>query len=544
MKIRDKLIVTTLGFSLIITAMFFITWHTTSLQKDDGLVINLAGRQRMLLQKMVKELLFYSTDKNSGSVAADKVNNTIKVFEMTLSALKDSGKAPLSIELNNAEYRVCPKAKGTAYIHMERVAEKWTVFSDKIISAMNKKTLSGDDMSWIQEHDGELLAELDETVKIMQKQSEDRVKYLLIKQIAGIIIGLFFMIYSIITVLSVVKKLDKTRSFAMQLGKGDLTAISGIEGQDELGLVGKDLDDMTGNLKSMFSGINENAGKVDNSSEILAGISKKMGKIIDDVFQKSNSVAAAAEEMSSNMGSVAAAMEETSTNVTMVAASAEEMTTTINEIAANADKARSVTKKAVSEAHMASDRVVELGKAAQEISKFTEVISEISEQTNLLALNATIEAARAGEAGKGFAVVANEVKSLARQTGESTKEIKEKVGGIQTATDAAIVNIKQIVDIVNNVNHIVVAIATAVEEQSATTKEIAMNVVHASQGVSEVNVNVSQISSVSQEIAKDITDVNKAVYEISQNGAMVNKNAEDLYCLSEELKKMIGKFRL
>jgi len=117
---------------------------------------------------------------------------------------------------------------------------------------------------------------------------------------------------------------------------------------------------------------------------------------------------------------------------------AEEMSATVTEIAGNTSKARQVTEEAVAKTGSASQRMDELGVAAQQISKVTETITEISEQTNLLALNATIEAARAGDTGKGFAVVPNEIKELTKQTAEATLEIRERIGAIQSSTEMTV----------------------------------------------------------------------------------------------------------
>ena len=104
------------------------------------------------------------------------------------------------------------------------------------------------------------------------------------------------------------------------------------------------------------------------------------------------------------------------------------------------------------------------------------VITEIAGQNNLLALNATIEAARAGEAGKGFAVVANEVKQLANQTAKATSDISEKIKIIQADAKNAVEAMDEITDVINEVNDISGTIASAVEEQSATTNEMSRNV--------------------------------------------------------------------
>ena len=185
----------------------------------------------------------------------------------------------------------------------------------------------------------------------------------------------------------------------------------------------------------------------------------------------------------------------------------------------------------------------ELGKAADQINKVTETITEISEQTNLLALNATIEAARAGEAGKGFAVVANEIKELAKQTAAATVDIKTKIPGVQEATGVTVKEINEIGEVITDVDKIVATIAAAVEEQTATTKEIAQNVHQASQGIAEVNENVAQSSTVSAEIASDIATVNSSANEMSQASGQVKVSAEELSGIADRLKEMMAKFK-
>ena len=141
-----------------------------------------------------------------------------------------------------------------------------------------------------------------------------------------------------------------------------------------------------------------------------------------------------------------------------------------------------------------------LGEAAHGIGKVVETIIEISEQVNLLALNATIEAARDGDAGKGFNVVANEIKELAKQTSETTLDIKFKIKDIQDSTGSTIMGINEISGVIDNVNQIVGTIATSVEEQSAVSRKIADNISQASRGMQEVNKNINQSSIASKEI--------------------------------------------
>ncbi len=327
-------------------------------------------------------------------------------------------------------------------------------------------------------------------------------------------------------------------------GEGDLTKRLAVLSSDEVGDLSHWFNTFIDNLQGMIKNIAGNADTLSVSAKELTDLSGLMTDAANQMSNRADTVAAAAEEMNSNMDSVAAAMEQASTNTEMVATAAEEMTATISEIAQNSEKAAAISNEAVTQAKNASERVEALGIAALEVGKVTEAITEISEQTNLLALNATIEAARAGEAGKGFAVVANEIKELARQTAAATHDIKQKIEGIQGTTAGTVSDIEQISKIINDVNEIVSTIATAVEEQSVTTKEIASNVVQVSSGISDVNKNVAQSSTVAAQIANDISEVNQAASEMSNSSSQLNLNAEKLANLAEQLNRLVGKFRI
>ena len=354
------------------------------------------------------------------------------------------------------------------------------------------------------------------------------------------------LLVSVIISGAVTKPLNNTVSMLKDIaqGEGDLTRRLNVGSRDEVGDLAKWFNAFIENLHDMVSKITDNARTLSGSSEELSRLSSVMEKSSGDMSSRSNTVAAAAHDMRTNMDSVSASMQEASSNTGIVAAATEEMTSTINEIATNSEKARSITDRAVSQAKMASDRVRELGIAADDIGKVTETITEISEQTNLLALNATIEAARAGEAGKGFAVVANEIKELARQTAEATKDIKTKIEGIQGSTAGTISDIGEISKVINDVNDIVATIATAVEEQSATTKEIASNVVRVSQVINEINDNVEQSTSFSGQIANDISEVNHATTSMSDNCRHMNASTDQLKLLANTLGDMVGKFKV
>jgi methyl-accepting chemotaxis protein len=313
---------------------------------------------------------------------------------------------------------------------------------------------------------------------------------------------------------------------------------------DEFAELATTFNSFLGNVRRMVIDIQGSVESTTSASSELSELSEGMQAGAASAAERTNTVAAAAEEMSVNMNSVAAASEEASTNVNMVATATEEMTTTISEIASNTEEASTIATKAVEQASSASDKVDVLGEAAVEISKVTEVISEISEQTNLLALNATIEAARAGEAGKGFAVVANEIKELARQTSDATKKIKQQIDGIQNSTNETVTEIRDITEVIHNVNAIVGTIATAIEEQAVTTGEIGSNVQQAALGISEVNENVAHTSTVAGEIAGEINQISSVAEEIITSSEKVSSSADSLSGLADKLGDMAGRFKV
>jgi methyl-accepting chemotaxis protein len=327
-------------------------------------------------------------------------------------------------------------------------------------------------------------------------------------------------------------------------GEGDLTRRIPVSHQDEIGQLATYFNLFIDKIQSVIKTISANAYNLNTASHDLSQLSGNMSDGAGAMAGNSRMVTVSAEEMSSNLIAVSAAMEQSSTNVSGMATAIEEMTSTINEIAKNSENARNITANAVSQANMVSDKIRNLGNAAQDINKVTESITDISDKTNLLSLNATIEAARAGEAGKGFAIVASEIKELAGQTVIATHEIKNRINEIQDSTSTTIPEIQGIVSIINTINEIVEAIAASTEEQSITAKEISQNASLIATGITAVTENVARSSRLSENIAKDIVGVDSSAKDMTISSSDVNTNANELAKLAVKLNDLVGKFKI
>ncbi len=311
-------------------------------------------------------------------------------------------------------------------------------------------------------------------------------------------------------------KVDAMLEVVNAASQGDLTREVTVSGEDAIGQMGDGLTQLLEKLRSSFGTFAETANTLAAASEELSAVSTQMSANAEETAAQSNVVSAASEQVSKNTQTVATGIEE--------------MSASIKEIAKNASEAAKVATDAVSVAHSTNSTIAKLGESSAEIGKVIKVITSIAQQTNLLALNATIEAARAGEAGKGFAVVANEVKELAKETAKATEDISQKIETIQGDTKGAVDAIAQITMVINQINGISNTIASAVEEQTATTNEISRNVAEASKGTSEIAHNIASVAT--------------AAKSTSEGAGSSLKAAGELTRMASELQNLVNEFKL
>ena len=300
-----------------------------------------------------------------------------------------------------------------------------------------------------------------------------------------------------------------------QVADGDLSHRLQDRGHDEIAEMAGALNVALDKIVGVFT-------RITGTAEQLAGASAGLQTIAADVGRS-------AQETSAQADVVARTADEVSLNVQAVAAGGEEMGSSIGEIARNANEAARVATGAVQSVETTTGTMNKLGDSSREIGDVVRLITSIAEQTNLLALNATIEAARAGDAGKGFAVVADEVKQLAQETARATEDISRRVETIQQDADQATKAISEIAGVITQINEFQTTIASAVEEQTATT--------HA------INAGVSDAATGSGQIARSISGVAGAAEATRSSIGQAEESARQLSGMSGELSRLVAGFR-
>ncbi|TVR00726.1 MAG: HAMP domain-containing protein [Desulfovibrionales bacterium] len=392
--------------------------------------------------------------------------------------------------------------------------------------------------------------------------------------VVSLIVGAVMIAMGILFARTISRPIARTTNFASQVAQGNLEMELTVTNKDEIGSLAQALNTMVGNLKAKIREADEKAlvaeektheanlatqeaeeakqraeqarrdGMLQAAGQI-EGVVEQMTSASDQLAAQVEQASRGSEEQRARTGETATAMEEMNATVLEVARNASQAAEASDQARTKAEDGAKVVSASVEaintvqqQAAKMKDNLNDLGRQAEQIGRIMTVIEDIADQTNLLALNAAIEAARAGDAGRGFAVVADEVRKLAEKTMNATKEVGEAISAIQQGTRTNIDGMDQAVGSIGEATRLadksgqalreilalaeqaadqVRSIATAAEEQSATSEEI-------NRGVEDINRIASETSEVMNQSAQAISEL--------------ARQAQDLQNLVQDLKSV------
>ncbi len=532
LSVKQKLTRLIVFFLCIITVIVFYSSLTLYRQKHDGLVVNIAGRQRMLTQKFTKEffLLLHQQTPEDRKKVSGQMLHTRRLFEVSLQALVEGGQTFKDLGMKKA-IQLPSAADRKIHKQLLLVRQLW----EQLLLEVDKirpDNLRPEQLLGVNGMSVKTLAAMNKAVGMLADKADGKVRVLQIVEVIMWLLALSVSwLISSLLVTNLTEPLSGMVKSAQRIAGGDLKKYHSVEcSRDEIGALAGHVDKMRTALSDVIRNVQQNSRQMAHSSHQVASISKEISE-----------VGARQQERSSEVLQEIVSLQEVSGQVDECISGAKEIVTRTEQEAesgiAIVEENIAMLSHAVESVHATAEEIESLDHASGKIHTIIESIQNIADQTNLLALNATIEAARAGEAGKGFAVVANEIKELAKQTAESTDEITELINLLADRVSGSVTSMRQVVEEVNN--------SQQMSKQTVSAFQTMRD------GIDETNTGTGKIEELNNQQVEQLERLHAKLGELfnvleesskkSESTALV---AEDMYEVSDQLNSTLARFEI
>ncbi len=473
--------------------------------------IDVAGRQRMLSQKLAKEAMLVAQQIENRQV----MEKTIDLFESSHRVLFEGDPAQ----------NILPVKEPAIITQLERVEQLWSGYKQVILQYSTNPDKAG--LEAIQQQSVQVLKEMNQAVGMMATVANDSVALQqIIAFVMTSIILLLVVLGRVFGMTVLMKEIDHLRNHLGEVSKGDFSKpIDCLDRQNEIGLAYTAYNNMLQQVSRMIKGVCQVTDQVSMATATATQTLDQTDKGVTQQQQEITQVATAINEISVTVQEVA----RNTSQAAEAAANADQEARTGQTIV---NHTRSGIQNMARQVEEAASTITILESDTQQVGQVLEVITSIAEQTNLLALNAAIEAARAGDQGRGFAVVADEVRTLAQRTQESTGKIRDIIERLQNQATASVKAIgksreiahqsveqteeagaalEKIVEMVTTIRDMSTQIATALEQQSQVTSEVDRSIVNIADVAEMTRRAARQTVASNAQISEEIQQLNRVM---------------------------------
>lgn len=549
LTLAKKLGIIFMLFLLLNASAFVFLVQFISKQQSDGAVINIAGAQRMLSQKMSKESLLLVEGDTS---IKESLQATIDRFENGQNDLLNGNKEKGIPQVSNEDIKA----------QLEKVDSLWNTFQENVnvILSESNKTEVNEALEFIKANNETLLKEANNVVTLLEAESVNKVNQLLIFQVLILILNIGLVILGITLsrkgivqpILQIVDKMKEVAEGSLRVEKVNESR------SDEIGQLGKSFNQMVSNLREIVSTVRGSSEELAAASQEMAASSEEVSAAVSEIARSSEQVASDAEQGNTSAVDASQVLLELSSLIQIAKEKATSATNNSQETLGTAKEGKEKVTNVINSMESIRTKTKEteelistLDQYSREIEVITETITNIAEQTNLLALNAAIEASRAGEAGKGFAVVAAEVRKLAEQSNQGAGKVSELVKKVTNSTSNAVTvtqhsrkEVEGGVVYVTQAGEALEKILSAVQHTVEDINGI-QNITDSESATSDKIIElINNLSTVIENTAANAEEVSAATEESSSSVDTVSASAEQTSAMAGDLKEVVSRFRL